>query len=150
MIRGFQKVSDSFRQHPDKEITLPTRGTKYSAGYDFYSPIAFEVEPHGTYKLAFDVKACMQEGEVLQLYIRSSIGIKKGLTLANSVAIIDKDYHNNPSNDGGILAVFHNNTNQFVVIEEGERLIQGLFTSFLVAYNGNTENLRVGGVGSTT
>ena len=45
----------------------------------------------------------MQEGEVLELYVRSSIGIKKNLMLKNLTAIIDSDYYENESNDGNIV-----------------------------------------------
>ena len=37
----------------------------------------------------------MQDGEVLLLYVRSSVGIKRGLVLANGTGVIDKDYYSN-------------------------------------------------------
>lgn len=37
MIRGFQEVRKEFKKH-EEAVHLPTRGSKYSAGYDFYSP----------------------------------------------------------------------------------------------------------------
>lgn len=90
MIRGFQEVSKEFKKH-EEAVHLPTRGSKHSAGYDFYSPERIVVPPFGKSGIiSTDVKAYMQEGEVLILHVRSSIGIKRGLTLSNCTGVIDK------------------------------------------------------------
>jgi len=73
MNRGFKIVSDEHRKH--KNVKLPLRGTKDSAGYDFL--------------FWTDIKSYMNTGEVLEVYVRSSIAIKKGLMLCNQVGIID-------------------------------------------------------------
>ena len=54
------------------------------------------------------IKAYMLDDEVLYLYNRSSNPKKKGLILANSVGVIDKDYYGNPDNDGHIMFAFYN------------------------------------------
>lgn len=146
--RGFEIVSDEFRK-TNEEITLPTRGSKISAGYDFYSPIDIVIQPHSKVCIWSDVKAYMQEGEVLLLYVRSSIGIKRGLRLSNGTGVIDADYYSNSDNDGNIGIALHNYTNEPVTISKGERICQGIFIPFLVADNGNTDKERVGGIGST-
>lgn len=88
-LRGFEVVKDSMRKTKG-EIILPKRATKHSAGYDFYLPEDVTIPAHGTSKMIpTDVKAYMQENEVLMLYVRSSIGIKKGLVLSNGTGIID-------------------------------------------------------------
>jgi len=85
--RGFELVSSE--QRKVEWYKLPTKSTKYSAGYDFYLPETIMLEP-GETKLVFsNAKAYMNEGEVLKLYIRSSIGVKKGIVLANGTGIID-------------------------------------------------------------
>lgn len=150
--RGFEVVKDEMRKNKGVEITLPKRGTKHSAAYDFYSPITFTVEPNGKSPIiALDVKAYMQENEVLLLFVRSSIGIKKGLILSNGTGVIDSDYYSNESNDGNIGASFINTTNKPVTVEAGERIIQGMFVNFLTVDNENTDELetRSGGTGST-
>jgi dUTP pyrophosphatase len=146
--RGFKVVKDEHRKHTT-EITLPTRGTKDSAGYDFYSPSDVEIPPHTKITIWSDVKAYMQPGEVLMMYVRSSIGIKKGLSLANGTGIIDMDYFSNPDNDGNIGICLMNNTPLPVKISQGERIAQGIFMNFLPADNGNSDNERQGGIGST-
>ena len=45
MARGFEVVTDAKRKHPDKEIKLPTRGSRYAIAYDIYSPIDAVIKP---------------------------------------------------------------------------------------------------------
>ena len=117
MIRGFQEVKKEFKKH-EEVAKLPTRGSKYSAGYDFYSPERIVVPPFGKSGIiSTDIKAYMQEGEVLILHVRSSIGIKRGLTLSNCTGVIDKDFYSNPDNDGNICFVLQNNTDKKQIIE---------------------------------
>lgn len=149
--RGFEIVSDSMRKHKDIDIKLPIRGTSKSAGYDICTPVDIVIPPYGETKaIATDIKACMREDEVLKLYVRSSIGFKKGLMLMNTVGIIDSDYYNNSDNEGNIHFKLKNLTDKEVIISKGERVVQGIFQKFLVADNDNfLSDNRVGGIGST-
>ena len=146
--RGFEVVVKEKRKTVG-EITLPTRGTKDSAGYDFYSTETFTIKPQESKLIWSDVKAYMQIGEVLEIYVRSSIGINKHLMLSNLTGIIDADYYSNPKNDGNIGICLFNYGSEEVTIEKGERIAQGIFKQFLVSDNGNTDIERVGGTGST-
>lgn len=147
--RGFESVKHEMKKYKEN-IKLPMRGSKNSAGYDFYSPCNIIIEPHCTTSIIpTDVKAYMQDDEVLLLFIRSSIGIKKGLTLSNGTGVIDSDYYNNPDNDGNIGISLRNETDEIVAIKKGERIMQGVFIKYLVADNDNTTTERNGGFGST-
>ena len=95
------------------------------------------------------VKAYMQPGEVLYLYDRSSNPRKKGLVLINSVGVIDGDYYSNPGNEGHIFAQMKNITDQEVVLEVGERVVQAVFAPFLIADGDEADGVRTGGFGST-
>ena len=148
MIRGFEQVKDKFRRTKG-EIKLPTQGSKNSAGYDFYSPITIIIPSHKTVNIPTDIKAYMQEDEVLMIFIRSSIGIKDGLMLANNTGIIDSDFYSNPSNDGGISMCLYNYSDKDVLIRKGERIAQGIFMKYLLSDNGNSTENRTGGIGST-
>jgi dUTP pyrophosphatase len=150
-IRGFEVVNENHIKSYDKkeEVILPLRGSKYSAGYDFFAPYRMIINPGETEMFWTDVKAYMQEYEYLSLHIRSSIGIKKGLVLSNITGIIDMDYFGNPSNDGNIGASLRNVGNNPVVLEKSERFMQGIFMCFLGADNCNSEKDRKGGIGST-
>lgn len=150
-MRGFQLVSAQYRQHPDAQIPLPRRGTRHSAGYDFVTPAAFTVAPGEMVRVATDVKAYMGPGEVLQLYVRSSAGLR-GLVLANTVGIVDADYYGNPDNDGNIILALRNLGAEPFTAQAGDRVAQGVFVSYLLA-DGDDDleggEVRTGGYGHT-
>ena len=145
-IRGFEVVKDEKRKTEGKVI-LPTRGSKVSAGYDFYSPVDITIEPNKIGKIWTDVKAYMGNTECLILNVRSSMGGK--FMLANTQGWIDADYYSNPNNDGNIGIFLKNISDEPITIKKGERVAQGAFFNFLVADNGNTDKERQGGFGST-
>ena len=96
------------------------------------------------------IKAYMQDDEVLMLYNRSSNPKKKGLILANSVGVIDKDYYGNPDNDGHIMFAFYNIKEEDVTIKKGEAIGQGVFQKYFVTDDDVAEGERIGGFGSTS
>ena len=146
-VRGFEVVADAHRKHPNTDIQLPKRGTKHSAGYDFYLPETITIAPRESVLIWSDVKAYMQEDECLILNVRSSQGGK--VMLANTSGWIDSDYYSNSSNDGNIGIFLKNISDEPYVIKKGDRVGQGMFLSFLVSDNGNTDEIRTGGFGST-
>lgn len=101
MNRGFKIV----KGYEDKNIKLPKRATKHSAGYDFEA--AEDIVIHPGYDkptlVKTGIKAYMKEDEVLYIFNRSSNPKKKKLILANSVGVIDGDYYSNEDNDGHIM-----------------------------------------------
>ena len=147
-VRGFEVVEDKFRKHKDKEIKLPKRGTSKAMAYDFHSPEDVIIPPKTKYLMFTDVKAYMQDQEALILNVRSSMG-KVDIVFANSQGWVDSDFYSNIDNDGNIGLFLKNNGDMPFVINEGDRIAQGMFIPFLVADNGNTDNERVGGYGST-
>ena len=147
--RGFEVVDDKYRKHPKVDIQIPKRGTKNSAGYDICTPVKIVIPAYGVSEaIQTDIKAYMLEDEVLEIYPRSSLGFKKGLMLINTVGIIDSDYYNS-SNDGNIGFKLKNLTDKEVVIEAGEKIMQGVFKKYLKVDNDNVEEIRTGGIGST-
>ena len=147
--RGFEVVDQDYRKYPNVVPQLPQRKTKYSAGYDFYSPISIQIPPHQTVCIETDIKAYMYPNEVLLLYIRSSLGIHKHLILSNCTGVIDSDFYNNTDNGGNITIALYNYGDTPVDIEAGDRIMQGVFTTYLIADSGNSNAVRTGGTGST-
>ena len=148
-IRGFE-IAKGFE---DKGINLPRRKTKYSAGYDV--EVAEDVIIPSFKKgmkptlIKTGIKAYMQDNEYLMLVNRSSNPGKKGLVLANSVGIVDKDYYGNENNDGHIMFAFYNIKDEDIEIKKVERIGQAIFTPYLTVDNDNAEGERNGGFGST-
>lgn len=148
--RGFEIVDDKYRKHPKIDIKIPKRSTKSSAGYDICTPIKIVIPANGISEaIQTDIKAYMLEDEVLEIYPRSSLGFKKNLMLINTVGIIDSDYYSNSQNDGNIGLKLKNLSDKEVVIESGEKILQGIFKKYLKVDNDNATEERVGGVGST-
>jgi dUTP pyrophosphatase len=146
MTRGFEVVRPDMRR-TDGEVTLPTRGTSRAMAYDFYANANYTVKPNEIVKIWSDVKAYMGDDECLILNVRSSMGGK--FMLANSQGWIDSDFYGNETNDGNIGIFLKNISNETLEIKRGDRIAQGAFFNFLVADNGNTDNERKGGFGST-
>lgn len=173
--RGFEVVS----KYNNKDINLPKRATKGSAGYDmesaenitipsiwqtlfktFFKYLADDGSEFEEYKdvlqqsmkptmVSTGLKAYMQEGEVLKLYNRSSNPIKRGLVLSNGIGVVDEDFFNNKNDEGNIKVQFINFFPFDVKIKKGERICQGIFEQYLLVDNDIAEGTRVGGHGST-
>lgn len=142
--RGFELVSGF-----TDESLLPKRETTHAAGYDLRATETTTLLPGEIKLVPTGVKAYMQANEVLYLYDRSSNPRKKGLVLINSVGVIDGDYYGNPSNEGHIFAQMKNITEETVVVEAGERIVQAVFAPFLLADGDVATGMRTGGFGST-
>ncbi len=145
-MRGFM-VCKGFE---NSEVNLPKRGTKFSAGYDIESIESLTIKPGEVSIVKTGLKSFMGDDEVLKLFVRSSIGIKKNLMLANTVGIIDKDYFENENNDGHIQVALYNFGSKEVSIDKGERIAQGIFEKYLTITNEeDITQVRAGGIGST-
>ena len=83
---------------------------------------------------------------ILELYPRSSIGINYGMTLVNTVGIVDMDY-SNAANEGHIIIAI--NVTKTYTIKKGERIAQGIFKPFYITEDDNVTTERNGGFGST-
>ena len=130
------------------EINIPKRATSGSAGYDFYSPISFTLKPGETIKVPSGIRCRIDDGYVLQIYPRSSLGFKYQLGLLNTVGIIDSDYYN-ADNEGHIIIGLVNRGNKDIVIEKGDRFVQGIFVKYYLAKEEDISDKRHGGFGST-
>lgn len=149
-IRGFEVVRDELRKHPEAEIKLPKRGSSCSSCYDIYMPVKVVIKPHEYSDLIFtDICTYMKNDEVLMIHVRSSMGIERGLVIANTTPIIDSDYYF-ADNGGNIGLKFYNRSDKEIVIEAGERVCQGMFVKYLLADNDEyIEEKRTGGIGHT-
>lgn len=131
-------------------LHLPVRKTKGSAGYDFPLPYDVVIAPHETVKIPTGFKCQIEEGYVLELYPRSSLGFKYRLQLDNTVGIIDADYYNNPNNEGHIQCKMTNHSDQTIMLKAGDCYMQGIFKEFFLAEEEEVTTERVGGIGSTS
>ena len=149
-IRGFE-VAKGFE---NMGINLPVRKTKYSAGYDVEAAEdcvipSFKKGMKPTL-VKTGIKAYMADDEVLIIANRSSNPGKKGLILANSIGVIDKDYYGNPDNDGHIMFAFFNVKDEDIEIKKGDAIGQAIFQKYLITDDDIAQGERMGGFGSTS
>lgn len=135
---------------PYDELALPRRATRGSAGYDFFSPLDFELKPGEMINIPTGMRVWMQEGWVLTLYPRSGQGFKYRVQLYNSVGIIDSDYFG-AKNEGHIFIkiVNANTEGKTLRVQRGEAFAQGVFLPFGITQEDEAEAVRNGGFGST-
>ena len=154
-MRKFEKISKEQYEKDLKgkceyeDISLPIRSTKHSAGYDFKSPIEFELNPGEIIKVPTGIKAQMEDDEYLMLLVRSSMGFKYNVRLCNQVGIVDSDYYNNPDNEGHMFIKIQNEGKEVPKINKGDRFAQGIFNKFYLVDDDCADKDRTGGFGST-
>ena len=134
-----------------EKIRLPKRATRGSAGYDFFAPDSFRMEPGSTIKIPTGIRAEMEQDWVLKCYPRSGLGFKYRLQLNNTVGIIDSDYFDS-DNEGHIFVKLTNDTNEgrTVEIPVGTGFMQGIFVEYGITVDDDADEIRNGGFGSTT
>jgi dUTP pyrophosphatase len=130
-------------------VELPKYQTSESAGFDIASSADITVPAGEVVKIPTGLVIAAPKGHFLLISARSSLPLKKGLTMANGIGVVDPDYAG-PSDEIHIIA--HNFTKQDVEIKKGERLAQGIFLPVEQAEWEEVEQLREvdrGGMGST-
>lgn len=148
-LKDFEFKEDACEVY--SRLKKPHRATAMSAGYDFYSPFDFHLEPGKTIKIPTGIRAKMPEDYVLMIYPRSGLGFKYRLQLNNTVGVIDSDYYN-ALNEGHIMIKITNDSNEgkALDIKAGEGFAQGIFMQYGIVEDDDAKDIRVGGFGSTT
>lgn len=106
---------------------IPTRESEYAAGYDLYAAIAqpITIAPHSTVKVGTGIALELQKNTFGAIFARSGLATKKGLRPANCVGVCDYDYR------GEYIIPLHNDTDNEIVVEPGERIAQLVILPFV-------------------
>lgn len=149
-MRGFEVIE----AYKDKNINLPIRKTKHSAGYDteaaedtIIPPFKPGIKPT---LVKTGIKGYCKDNEWIMVANRSSNPGKKHLILANGIGIVDSDYYNNEDNEGHIMFAYFNMSDKEVIIKKGEVIGQLVFMNYLTSDNDDAKGKRKGGFGSTS
>ena len=150
-------------------VTTPTRATREAAGYDVSAYLrgrtvrayrsgaslelvmgidaALVLEPGDVALVPLGFRARLPDGYEAQIRIRSSVALKKGLTLPNAPGTIDADYPDE------WLVMMRNSGTQRARIEHGERIAQVVLARYAAlewrAGTVQQSTDRTGGLGST-
>lgn len=152
--RKFYKVSqEQYSEDYHGSVTidivkLPERGTEKSAGYDFFAPYGFTLNPGKVIKIPTGIRVVMPKNNFLMIVPRSSLGFKHFFRLANTAGIIDADY-SEAENEGHIWIKIRNEGESPMVISQGEAIAQGIFMEYFTTDNDTVDTIRVNGLGST-
>ena len=105
---------------------IPTRGSEYAAGYDLYAATDYiiDIAPHSTIKIGTGIAMELPEGTFGAIFARSGLATKKGLRPANCIGVCDSDYR------GEYIVPLHNDTDEIMSIEPGERIAQLIVMNF--------------------
>ncbi len=125
-----------------------SRATEGSAGLDLSCLETLIIDPQTTLLVPTGIAVAIPSGFVGKVYIRSSLAVKMGITLVNSVGVIDSDYR------GEIKIALYNISPHPVNILGGERIAQLVIEPILMPdlefVDDLPETLRgEGGFGST-
>lgn len=131
-------------------VILPTRGSKQAAGIDLYACIdgPITVDPGATVVIPSGIACEFPEGYFGAVVPRSSVGIKRHLSLPNNLGVIDNDYRSE------IMMAFTNIGTTAEIIEPNERLAQMILLPYVIYDIVETDTLSEtergeGGIGST-
>ncbi|PKK96738.1 MAG: dUTP diphosphatase [Tenericutes bacterium HGW-Tenericutes-3] len=145
-MRKFEVIT----KYKELGVSIPKRATDSSAGYDLASVEDLTIEPGEIRMVPTGLKVMMPKTEALFIFARSSLSIKKGLIMSNSVGVVDADYYGNPDNEGHLMVSLMNVRNEPVQIKKGERVAQGIFLKYEKTTDDETNgNVRLGGFGSS-
>lgn len=104
-----------------ENASVPRRATQCSAGYDLCSASAEDIViPVGEIRMIPIGIAASPEREDIAMFVfpRSGLAAKYGITLANSVGVIDADYR------GEIMVPLINHGKEEFTVTEGMRIAQ--------------------------
>lgn len=148
---GIDELDDNLRRRIESiynGIELPKRATSGSAGYDFFDPETFILEPGKTIKIPTGIRCKMNQNWVLKIYPRSGLGFKYREMMANTVGIIDSDYAYS-DNEGHIFIKVVNAGDKTFDVVSGKGFAQGIFVEYGITEDDNVTDVRNGGMGST-
>ncbi len=132
----------------DKNLPLPEYKTDGAAAFDLTAREKVEIPPLKIGYAPLNFACETPAGHFLLIAARSSTH-KKGLMLVNGIGVIDPDF----SGDGDeCVAAYFNFTDKPVIIERGERIVQGTFVKFEKAEWEEVDRLKNptrGGFGTT-
>ena len=129
---------------------IPTRGSKFSAGYDLYAATDKDVQipPHSTVKIGTGLAMDLPSGYFGAIVARSGIATKRGLRPANALGVCDEDYK------GEYIVALHNDTTETKTVQAGERIAQLVLLPYQTIDFKEVDELHdtergIGGFGST-
>lgn len=132
----------------NKEIPLPEYKTSGAVAFDFIVRESCAIKPKSIGYVPLNMCIKPPKGFMLLMTARSSLH-KRGLMLANGIALFDQDFC---GDEDEYKVVLYNFTNKIAKIEKGDRLTQGVLVPIRICQFCEVEKMnekKRGGFGST-
>ena len=133
-----------------ENAVIPSYESLGAAGHDLSAAIdkSIMIAPHQTVKIPTGLSMELPENTFGGIYARSGIANREGLAPANKVGVIDSDYR------GEIIVALHNHSDEYRVVEPGQRIAQLIIQPYIRAKFNEVHELSdtergAGGFGST-
>lgn len=134
-----------------ENAVMPKRATEFSAGADLYACIdePVTINPAELAKIPTGIAIELPQSDLAAfLFARSGLGVKHGITLSNSVGVVDSDYR------GEICVGLCNVSDKPYTIQPNERIAQMVImpvalSDFIQADELNETKRGEGGFGSS-
>lgn len=130
-------------------VPLPEYHTGEAAAFDLCAVERVVFAPGEVKKLRTGLVIESPVGYFFLMASRSGLGPKKGLHMVNGIGVIDRDY-SGPTDE--VFMALRNFTDHEVVVEQWERLVQGIFLPVQQVEWEEVQSIREesrGGFGST-
>lgn len=108
-------------------IPLPYYATDGAAALDLHACLDEDmpIAPHARVMIPTGIAVAIPEGYVGIMAVRSSMGVKNGINLANGIGVIDSDYR------GQMHVTLYNTTDSTYTVRSGDRIAQLMITPVL-------------------
>lgn len=99
-----------------KDATIPSRGSKFAAGYDLSSSVDLVIQARTHALVKTDISIKIPTGHYGRVAPRSGLTLKNALDVG--AGVIDEDYR------GNVGVILFNHSNNDFVIKKGDRIAQ--------------------------
>ena len=107
----------------DEKAIIPKYQTEGAAGFDFHITGSYNLRAGERRLLPTGLKMKIPKGFELQIRSRSGMAFKHGIIVLNQPGTIDSDYRGEIQ-----ILVFNSNEHGSFLIEDGERIAQGVIS----------------------
>jgi len=133
---GMINIDVKFKKLTNSAQT-PTKGSKYSAGFDLSADISEEIliRPRETVKIPTGLAIEVPDGYFGAIAARSGLATKEGLRPANCIGVADSDYR------GEYMVALHNDSEVTRVVKPQQRIAQLIIIPYLMCNLVETDDL---------
>jgi len=130
-----------------EDVIIPKKMTDGSAAFDLHIPMSIIVPPRTPMVIYMGFAVEIEPGYCMKILPRSSLALKKSITVLNAPGLIDEDYRD------PVGVILYNHSDKMVAFDKGDRVAQGRIEKNIEVEFEEVEELsetdRKGGFGST-